>query len=121
MRPVVLRLRPAAAGRADVAGAPTLRAAVGQAAATLDEVVVQARRRPAAAGRPTSATARRAASARPPPAPPPTRSALPALQVVATTPVTGIGFDRNKVPAMVQTLTAEDFYAHAIRPACSRR
>ena len=33
----------------------------------------------------------------------------PAYQVIATTPVTGIGFDRNKVPAMVQTLTAEDF------------
>ncbi len=30
--------------------------------------------------------------------------------MVATTPVTGIGFDRNKVPAMVQTLTAQDFY-----------
>ena len=28
--------------------------------------------------------------------------------------MTGIGFDRNKVPAMVQTLTAEDFYrAHS--------
>ena len=35
---------------------------------------------------------------------------MPALSVVATTPVTGIGFDRDKVPAMVQTLTAEDFY-----------
>ena len=36
-------------------------------------------------------------------------SALPAYQVIATTPVTGIGFDRNKVPAMAQTVTAEDF------------
>jgi iron complex outermembrane receptor protein len=28
---------------------------------------------------------------------------------VAPTPVTGLGFDRDKVPAMVQTLPAEDF------------
>src|SRR5205807_244862 len=34
---------------------------------------------------------------------------IPAFQVVATTPVTGLGFDRDKVPAMVQTLPAEDF------------
>ena len=33
----------------------------------------------------------------------------PALSVVSTTPITGIGFDRNKVPAMVQTVTASDF------------
>src|SRR4051812_18417219 len=39
----------------------------------------------------------------------PVPSALPAYQVIATTPVTGIGFDRNKVPAMAQTVTAEDF------------
>ena len=34
---------------------------------------------------------------------------MPAYQVIATTPVTGIGFDRSKVPAMAQTVTAEDF------------
>jgi hypothetical protein len=34
---------------------------------------------------------------------------LPAFQVVAPTPITGLGFDRSKVPAMVQTLPAEDF------------
>jgi iron complex outermembrane recepter protein len=28
---------------------------------------------------------------------------------VAPTPITGLGIDRNKVPAMVQTLPAEDF------------
>jgi len=31
------------------------------------------------------------------------------LQVVATTPVTGLGVDRDKVTAIVQTLPAEDF------------
>ncbi|HET9244589.1 MAG TPA: TonB-dependent receptor [Xanthobacteraceae bacterium] len=34
---------------------------------------------------------------------------MPAFQVVAPTPITGLGFDRSKVPAMVQTLPAEDF------------
>src|SRR5437879_5443879 len=34
---------------------------------------------------------------------------LPAFQAVATTPVTGLGIDRVKVPAMVQTLPAADF------------
>ena len=34
---------------------------------------------------------------------------MPALAVVSTTPVTGLGFDRDKVPALVQTLTTEDF------------
>src|SRR5262249_32435183 len=34
---------------------------------------------------------------------------IPAFQAVATTPVTGLGVDRDKIPAMVQTLTAEDF------------
>ena len=46
--------------------------------------------------------------------------ALPAFQVVATTPVTGLGFDRNKVPALVQTLSADDFTG-PIRRACSKR
>src|SRR5262249_20221872 len=34
---------------------------------------------------------------------------LPAFQAVATTPVTGLGIDRDKVPAMAQTLPAADF------------
>src|SRR5262249_60036732 len=34
---------------------------------------------------------------------------LPAFQAVATTRVTGLGIDRDKLPAMVQTLPAADF------------
>jgi iron complex outermembrane receptor protein len=79
----------------------------GQAAATLPEVTVSA-------PRPTAAPARRAAPAptrpaRAAPAAPEPVSEQRAFQVVAPTPITGVGFDRNKVPAMVQTLTAEDF------------
>ncbi len=91
-------------------------AAYGQAAATLDEVVVQAPApvrppsrpiRPAQEREPVPTPARAVPTAPAPaaPAPPP----APALSVVSTTPVTGIGFDRNKVPAMVQTVTAADF------------
>lgn len=85
--------------------------ALGQAAATLPEVTVTPPRPPSAPPRrPTRAArpapAREAARA---PAPTPVRESTPALQVVATTPVPGIGFDRSKVPAMVQTLTAEEF------------
>lgn len=50
--------------------------------------------------------------------------ALPAFQVVATTPVTGLGFDRDKVPALVQTLSAEDFtraYSPSVLEALSQR
>jgi iron complex outermembrane receptor protein len=82
----------------------------GQAAATLPEVTVVAPRPAPAPPRRPAPAARRAVvlpSVRPAPLPVP--SALPALQVIATTPVTGIGFDRSKVPAMVQTLTADDF------------
>src|SRR5262249_12849319 len=43
------------------------------------------------------------------PAPAPAVSALPAFQVVAPTPITGLGFHRSQAPAMVQTLPAEDF------------
>src|SRR5262249_13457181 len=56
------------------------------------------------------------------PAPPATRDPAPAapepapavtapspFQFVAPTPITGLGIDRNNVPAMVQTLPAEDF------------
>jgi iron complex outermembrane receptor protein len=81
----------------------------GQAAATLPEVTVTAPkppptppRRPARAARPAPAPAST-------PAPAPAVSAPPAFQVVAPTPVPGIGFERSKVPAMVQTVTAEDF------------
>jgi hypothetical protein len=86
-------------------------AAWGQAAATLPEVTVtapQTAHKPPPRRRP--ATPSRAAPAAPvTPAPAPAASALPAFQVIATTPVPGIGFDRNKVPAMVQTVTSEDF------------
>lgn len=85
-------------------------AAWAQATATLPEVTVTAPR-PAPSPPRRPATAPRRAAPAPPqsPAPAPAVTALPAFQVVAPTPVTGIGIDRNKVPAMVQTLTAEDF------------
>ena len=81
-----------------------------QVAATLPEVTVVAPR-PAPSPPRRQAPAARRAQASPPvaPATTPVPSALPAYQVIATTPVTGIGFDRNKVPAMAQTVTAEDF------------
>jgi iron complex outermembrane receptor protein len=34
---------------------------------------------------------------------------LPEIQVISTSPIGGIGIDREKVPALVQTVTAEDF------------
>src|SRR6266508_4466783 len=84
-------------------------AAWGQVAETLPEVTVTAPR-PAPVRRPTQAAtrARSAPSTRvsAPAAPVPQ---IPAFQVVATTPVTGLGFDRDKVPAMVQTLPADDW------------
>ncbi len=55
----------------------------------------------------TSAGAARPAPATPAPAP--AASAPLPFQVIAPTPITGLGFDRSKVPAMVQTLPAEDF------------
>jgi iron complex outermembrane receptor protein len=100
-------------------------AAYGQTGITLDEVVVTGSK-PALAPRPSAAP-----RAKPAEAPSSARSttgpvstsaqtprrviateapvSTPALSVVATTPITGIGFNRDKVPAMVQTLTAEDF------------
>jgi iron complex outermembrane receptor protein len=85
-------------------------AAWGQAAATLPEVTVVAPRpAPPPPRRQVPAPRRAAVSRAVAPAPLPAPSVLPALQVIATTPVTGIGFDRSKVPAMVQTLTADDF------------
>jgi iron complex outermembrane receptor protein len=35
--------------------------------------------------------------------------ALPEIQVISTSPLAGAGIDRDKVPALVQTLTGEDF------------
>jgi iron complex outermembrane recepter protein len=35
--------------------------------------------------------------------------ALPEIQVISTTPLPGAGIDRDKVPAMVQTLKSDDF------------
>ncbi|MBV8420811.1 MAG: Plug domain-containing protein, partial [Hyphomicrobiales bacterium] len=43
------------------------------------------------------------------PEPAPAVTAPSPFQFVAPTPITGLGIDRDKVPAMVQTLPAEDF------------
>src|SRR5262249_8829283 len=43
------------------------------------------------------------------PEPAPAVTAPSPFQFVAPTPITGLGIDRSKVPAMVQTLPAEDF------------
>jgi iron complex outermembrane receptor protein len=97
-----------------------------QVAATLPEVTVTA----PASSPPTVRRARAPAESAPAPRPAPAAPtptpvrALPAFQVVATTPVTGLGFDRNKVPALVQTLTAEDFtraYSPSVLEALSQR
>jgi iron complex outermembrane recepter protein len=111
-----------AAGKRRLLGAAALGALIlpdaassvawGQASATLPEVTVTAPRTTPRAPRRPEPTARRAARApseTSEAAPAPTPSALPAFQVVAPTPITGLGFDRNKVPAMVQTVTSEDF------------
>src|SRR5882757_1554390 len=34
---------------------------------------------------------------------------LPEIQVISTSPLSGVGIDREKVPALVQTVTADDF------------
>src|SRR5882757_4966929 len=34
---------------------------------------------------------------------------LPEIQVISTSPLSGVGIDREKVPALVTTVTAEDF------------
>jgi iron complex outermembrane recepter protein len=84
-------------------------AAWGQVSETLPEVTVTAPR-PAPVRRPTQAATRpRSAPSTRVSAPAAPAPQIPAFQVVATTPVTGLGFDRDKVPAMVQTLPAEDF------------
>src|SRR5262249_48455282 len=91
----------------------------GQVTETLPEVTVSAPRpapvRRATPAPPPAPPSRPAPPRRvPPPAPssppsPPPAPHLPAFQAVATTPVTGLGIDRDKVPAMVQTLPAADF------------
>src|SRR5262245_17199141 len=106
-------LQAAALGALASSGALTgVDAAWGQISETPPGVTVTApRSAPRPPRRPTPAPRRAAPS--PPetsePAPAPAVSALPAFQVVAPTPITGLGFDRSKVPAMVQTLPAEDF------------
>ena len=93
-------------------------AAWGQVSETLPEVTVTApkkttpkpaRRTAPAATRPaaTRPVASRPASS--PPAPAPAVTTPSPFQFVAPTPITGLGIDRSKVPAMVQTLPAEDF------------
>src|SRR6184192_3258682 len=89
----------------------------GQVSETLPEVTVTAPRgtKPKPARRTAPAPARPAAARpvpRPAPSTPTTAAALTTpspFQFVAPTPITGLGIDRNKVPAMVQTLPAEDF------------
>src|SRR5436190_4995212 len=89
----------------------------GQVSETLPEVTVTAPRetKPKPARRTAPAPARPAAArpvARPAPSPPAPAAAVTTpspFQFVAPTPITGLGIDRNKVPAMVQTLPAEDF------------
>jgi iron complex outermembrane receptor protein len=77
--------------------------ALTQTAVTLDEVTVQSAAPTPSAPRPAPAASSATTTSVTQPAP------MPALSVVSTTPITGLGFDRDKVPALVQTLTAEDF------------
>jgi iron complex outermembrane recepter protein len=106
-------LQAAAVGAVTLPGAFTSPdVASGQVATTLPEVTVTAPRPPPvrrAARAVTPTRAGRSARGSPPTSPPPPAAQIPAFQVVATTPITGLGFDRDKVPAMVQTLPAEDF------------
>ena len=47
---------------------------------------------------------------------------LPQIDVIATSPLTGTGINRDKVPAMVQTLTADEIqrnYSYSVTDACS--
>jgi iron complex outermembrane recepter protein len=101
-----------------LAGLTSPGSAWGQVSETLPEVTVTAPKKttPKPARRPAPAAARPAATrpvaSRPapsPPAPAPALTTPSPFQFVAPTPITGLGIDRNKVPAMVQTLPAEDF------------
>src|SRR5262247_2605100 len=89
-------------------------AAWGQISETLPEVTVSAPRSAPRPPRRTEPAPRRAAPSAPErpapaPAPVPSVSAPSPFQFVAPTPITGLGIDRDKVPAMVQTLPAADF------------
>src|SRR5262249_39857 len=86
----------------------------GQASEPLPEATVPAPRPAHRPPRRAEPAPRRAAPLsperpEPAPAPAPAVSAPSPFQFVAPTPITGLGVDRNKVPAMVQTLPAEDF------------
>ena len=91
----------------------------GQVSETLPEVTVTAPRPAPRPPKRTEPAPRRPAPSRSQaPAPARAVSALapaPAVttpspfQFVAPTPITGLGIERNKVPAMIQTLPAEDF------------
>src|SRR5262245_30835427 len=89
----------------------------GQISETLPEVTVSAPRPKPRPPRRAEPVPRRAASSAPAtrepapaaPEPAPAVTAPSPFQFVAPTPITGLGIDRDKVPAMVQTLPAEDF------------
>src|SRR5262245_12500786 len=91
----------------------------GQVSETLPEVTVTAprpaprppRRTEPAPRRPAPSRSQAPAPARAisAPAPAPAVTTPSPFQFVAPTPTTGLGIDRNKVPAMVQTLPAADF------------
>src|SRR5262245_39933903 len=110
-------LRAAALGALASSGALTgVDAAWGQISETLPEVTVSAPRpapRPPRRAEPAPRRAAPSAPERlepaPAPAPVSSVSAPSPFQFVAPTPITGLGIDRSKVPAMVQTLPAEDF------------
>src|SRR5215813_5237696 len=108
-------LRAAALGALASSGALTgVDPVWGQISETLPEVTVSAPRPKPRPPRRAEPAARRAAPSaperpEPAPAPVPSVSAPSPFQFVAPTPITGLGIDRNKVPAMVQTLPAEDF------------
>src|SRR5215470_990264 len=111
-------LRAAALGVLASSGALTgVDAAWGQISETLPEVSVSAPRPKPRPPRRAEPAPRRTASSAPAtrepapaaPEPAPAVTAPSPFQFVAPTPITGLGIDRNKVPAMVQTLSAEDF------------
>src|SRR6516225_10042510 len=106
-------LRAAALGALASSGALTgVDAAWGQISETLPEVTVSAPRPKPRPPRRAEPAPRRTASSAPAtrePAPAPAVTAPSPFQFVAPTPITGLGIDRSKVPAMVQTLPAEDF------------